>query len=157
MTDAAEPIAGGLAVPWIGRLARRRTYLLIAAAVATAVSLILIGVIQRFVAAVALLVVWAMAFAATLPVRQAYLNAQIPTRERATVLSFDNMLTSAGGSAFQPALGRVADVWGYAISYIVTGAIACVSLPFLWLARRTNVSQDVIRGTLSAKDSVPER
>ena len=49
-----------------------------------------------------------MAFAANMPVRQAYSNALIPSRERATVLSFDSMMNSTGGVAFQPILGSVA-------------------------------------------------
>ena len=48
------------------------------------------------------------------PVRQAYLNDMIPSKQRATVLSFDSLMGSAGGVVIQPVLGRVADVGGYA-------------------------------------------
>ena len=41
-------------------------------------------------------------------------TALIPSEQRATVLSFDNLMSSAGGVVAQPALGRVADVYGYA-------------------------------------------
>jgi len=50
-------------------------------------------------------------------VRQAYVNALIPSEQRATVLSFDSLMGSSGGVAFQPVLGRVADGWGYPTSY----------------------------------------
>ena len=136
-------VAGGLAVPYIRRLFPRRTHILIACAALTTVSLVLMGLIQVFAVVVALLVVWAIAFAANAPVRQAYINAQIPSRERATVLSFDSMVNSTGGVAFQPILGSVADRSGYALSYIVSGAIAFFGLPFLFLARRENVKADV--------------
>ena len=139
---AGTQIAGGLLVPSIRRRVRRRTHVLLMTGVATAASLVLLGVIQSFFVAVGLLVVWAMAYAATMPVRQAYLNALIPSRQRATVLSFDSMVSSSGGVVFQPALGRVADVWGYAASYVVSGAIASLSLPFLLAARRENVAED---------------
>ena len=36
-------------------------------------------------------------FAATLPIRQAYLNGLIPSRQRATILSFDSLMASSGG------------------------------------------------------------
>ena len=36
------------------------------------------------------------------------------------MLSFDNLMGSAGGVIAQPALGRVADVYGYGASYVVS-------------------------------------
>ena len=142
---AATQVAGGFAVPFIRRRFRRRTHILLACAVLTAVSLALIGLVQNFYVVVALLVVWAMAYAASIPVRQAYVNALIPSEQRATVLSFDSMVSSCGGVAFQPVLGRVADTIGYAVSYIVSAGIACISLPFLLLARREDVPEDRIK------------
>ena len=65
--------------------------------------------------------VWGLLFAATMPIRQAYLNGMIPSRQRATILSFDSLMGSSGGVWAQPALGRAADVWGYAPSYLVGG------------------------------------
>lgn len=129
-------VIGGFAVPYIQRLIRRRTTILLGCAALTTVSLILMGFIQVFAVVVTLLVLWAVAYSANLPVRQAYINARIPSRERATVLSFDSMVSSTGGVAFQPILGRVADAAGYAASYVVSGAIAFVGLPFLLLARK---------------------
>ena len=131
-------------MPYIRRLFSRRTHILIACAALTAVSLVLMGLIQVFAVVVVLLVLWAVAFAANMPVRQAYINALIPSRERATVLSFDSMVNSTGGVAFQPILGSIADTAGYAVSYVVSGAIAFLGLPFLVLARRENVSADPI-------------
>jgi MFS family permease len=141
---AGTQIAGGFAVPFIRRRFRRRTHILIACALLTAVSLALIGVIHSFYVVVALLLVWAMTYAASVPVRQAYLNSLIPSEQRATVLSFDSMVSSCGGVAFQPLLGRVADTVGYAVSYVVSAGIACISLPFLVAARRENVREDLI-------------
>jgi MFS family permease len=140
---AATQVAGGFAVPWIRRRFRRRTHILIACAALTTASLVLMGLVQVFAIVVALLVLWALAFAANMPVRQAYINALIPSRERATVLSFDSMVSSTGGVGFQPILGGVADRAGYAVSYVVSGAIACCALPFLLLARKENVRADV--------------
>ena len=79
-----------------------------------------------------------------MPIRQAYLNGLIPSRQRATVLSFDNLMGSAGGVAAQPALGRVADVWGYPSAYVLGAAIQLVAVPFLLLARREKASSDPI-------------
>ena len=78
------------------------------------------------------------------PVRQAFVNGLIPSEQRATVLSFDNLMGSAGGVVAQPALGRVADVNGYAASYLVSAGILAFALPFTYLARRENASSDPI-------------
>ena len=77
-----------------------------------------------------------------MPIRQAYLNGIIPSEQRATVLSFDNLMASAGGVAAQPALGRAADAWGYPAAYVISAAIQLVALPFLVLARRTAAPSD---------------
>ncbi|NVB84013.1 MAG: MFS transporter [Kofleriaceae bacterium] len=139
---ATTQVAGGFAVPYIRRVIRRRTHLLLACCALTTASLLLMGLIQVFAVVVALLVLWAIAFAVNMPVRQAYINSLIPSRERATVLSFDSMVSSTGGVVFQPILGRVADASGYAASYLVSGAVAFFGLPFLFLARRENVDTD---------------
>ncbi len=136
--------AGGFAMPYLRRLFTRRTHVLLASAALTAVSLVLIGLVQVFAVVVVLLVTWAIAFAAATPVRQAYINALIPSSERATVLSFDSMVTSTGGVAFQPLLGRIADTAGYPASYLASGAIAIVALPLLALARRQSSGADAI-------------
>jgi sugar phosphate permease len=66
----------------------------------------------------------------------------VPSKQRATVLSFDSMVDSLGGVAFQPVLGRVADRAGYAASYLVSGGVAVIALPFLLLARRQRSPAD---------------
>ena len=143
---AATQVAGGFAVPLIRRVIPRRTHVLLACALLTTTSLVVMGLVRIFAVVVALLVLWAVAYAANMPVRQAYINALIPSRERATVLSFDSMVESTGGVAFQPVLGHVADTAGYAASYLVSGAIAFFAVPFLLLARKENASADLGAG-----------
>lgn len=143
---AGAQIAGGVAVTLIRRLVARRTHALIGSGVISVLSLVGMGMAGRFGVALALLVVWALITAAVTPMRRAYLNDQIASHQRATVLSFDSLMGSAGGVVAQPALGRVADVSGYGTSYVVSGAITAISLPFLWLARRENVPADAVPG-----------
>ncbi len=142
---AAAQITGGLIVPRVRRLFRRRTDALLVAGVATVVLLVVIGLSNQFLVVLALIVAWALIFAIEGPLRQAYLNGIIPSEQRATVLSFDNLMGSAGGVVFQPILGRVADVNGYGASYVVSGAIQAVALPFIFLARREKAVSDPIR------------
>jgi MFS family permease len=138
----ATQVAGGFAVPYIRRWFGRRTDVLLACAALTTASLVVMGLVHIFAVVVGMLLLWAVAFAANAPIRQAYINALIPSRERATVLSFDSMVESTGGVVFQPLFGRIADTSGYAASYLVSGAVAVVALPFLLLARREHASAD---------------
>jgi MFS family permease len=141
---AGAQIAGGLLVPHAGRVFTRRTTALATATLVSAAALAAIGVVDGVVAALALLSVWALVFASVVPLRQAYLNALIPSAHRATVLSSDNLLSSAGGVVFQPALGRIADTWSYATSYLVAAGIELLALPFVLLARRQRAAADRI-------------
>jgi MFS family permease len=141
---AAAQIAGGLLVPYVGRLfARRTSVLLCGTALSTAV-LAAIGLIPQFSVAVVLLVFWGLMFSAITPVRQSYLNALIPANERATVLSFDSLMASSGAVVAQPVLGKAADVWSYPVSYICGAMIQALALPFIWRARRERAAADAI-------------
>jgi MFS family permease len=148
---AGAQIAGGVAAPRIRRLFQRRTSALIATAGLSVVTLGLIGVVESFWAVIGLIVVWGLLFAATLPIRQTYLNGLIPSRQRATILSFDSMMSSTGGVWTQPLLGRAADVWGYAPSYLMGAGISILALPCLALSRRQNAPAD----TLDIADAQP--
>jgi MFS family permease len=141
---AGAQIAGGLLVPHIGRLFRRRTSVLLVGTVLSTVILAIIGLVPRFWVAVGLLVLWGLIFAALTPVRQAYVNGLIESRQRATVLSFDSLLGSTGAVAIQPILGKVADVWSYPASYVCSAAIQALAVPFLWLARRERAASEPI-------------
>jgi MFS family permease len=133
---AGAQILGGVAAPRIRRLFHRRTSALLATATLSSITLALIGVFESFWAVIGLIVVWGLLFAATMPIRQAYLNGMIPSRQRATILSFDSLMSSSGGVWAQPALGRAADAWGYAPSYLIGAGISTLALPFLALSRR---------------------
>ncbi len=139
---AGAQIAGGFLVKQIRRLFLRRTHVLILGTVAGTAALAVIGWTGSFWVAVSLLVLWAIAFAAITPIRQAYLNGLIPSAQRATILSFDSLMGSAGAAVTQPVLGRVADAWSYSASYLVTSVVQLGALPFLILARRENAPAD---------------
>jgi MFS family permease len=135
-------IAGGLLAPRLHRLFTRRTSALLLAAAVAAVSVLLIGLITDFYAVLALTVVWGLMFAAAMPIRQAYINGLIPSQQRATILSFDSLIASTGGVVAQPALGRAADVWGYPASYVLSGILTTLALPFVARARAQNAPAD---------------
>lgn len=141
---AGAQIVGGLIVPYIGRFFRYRTMFLLFSAAASAIALFLMGSVPVFWVVLVLLTAWSLIFAASGPIRQAYINGLIPSEQRATVLSSDNLLNSTGGVVIQPALGKVADVWGYPASYIVSAGFQLLALPFILFARRENAASDEI-------------
>ena len=141
---AGAQIVGGLVVPWARRLFRRRTEALIVGSIANVALLVLIGVVESFPLALILLAGWALVFAIELPLRQAFINGIIPSQQRATVLSFDALMGSAGGVVAQPALGWAADLWGYGASYVVSAGVLALAVPFTILARLENASSDPI-------------
>jgi MFS family permease len=140
---AGAQIVGGLATPTLRGLFHRRTSALIAAEVVSVLALLGIGLIESFGAVIALIAVWGLLFAATMPIRQAYLNGMIPSQQRATILSFDSLMSSTGGVVSQPLLGRSADVWGYPTSYVLSAGISALSLPFIFKTRAEKAPADV--------------
>ena len=150
---AGAQIVGGLSVPIVRRFFRLRTSALLLGTALNVGILLAIGAvgglkdelgIGAFYLAIVLLVLWALVFAISMPIRQAFLNGIIPSEQRATVLSFDSLMGSAGGVVAQPALGRVADLSGYAASYLVAAGINALALPFIFLARREGAPSDPI-------------
>ncbi|MDQ2935110.1 MAG: MFS transporter [Chloroflexota bacterium] len=150
---AGAQIVGGLIVSRVRRFFTRRTDALIIGGILNVVLLVLVGLVSSFWIALLLLAGWALVFAIEAPLRQAFLNGLIPSEQRATVLSFDALMGSAGGVVAQPALGRTADVFGYPTSYLVSAGIQAVAVPFVLLARRENAISDPITDDESDSDA----
>jgi MFS family permease len=148
---AAAQIAGAFIVPWARKIFRRRTSALLFGSIASACALLTMGLSSSFWVVLTVLAGWALVFAAAFPIRQAFLNELIPSAQRATVLSSDNLLASLGGAIAQPALGKVADVWSYSASYAVAAGVELLGWPFLLLARRERAPSDPIQGAGTAR------
>jgi MFS family permease len=150
---AGAQIVGGYLAPRLRRLFRKRTTSLILGALLNAAILGTLGLTHAFWLALLLLVAWALVFAAEMPIRQAYLNDMIPSRQRATVLSFESSMGSSGGVVIQPTLGKVADTYSYGASLVVGGAIQLISAPLLYLSRREQATADI--ATSAAAPAAP--
>lgn len=149
---AGAQVLGGWLAPRLRRLVRKRTTVLILSSAVSAVLLVLLGFTRVFWVALALLALWALVASAGTPVRQAYLNDMIPSKQRATVLSFDSLMGSSGGVVVQPVLGRAADVYGYPASVAIGGLIELIAVPFLLASRRQHPRAD-LGNTSPAADS----
>ena len=139
---AVAQVVGGALVGRLGRVFRLRTDALLVTLVLDVALLALVGLANSFWLVLGAVAAWAMSAALALPVRQSYINAAIPSAQRATVLSLDSLMGSAGGVVAQPALGRVADVAGYQFSLLVSAGIQALAVPFVLLARRERAPGD---------------
>jgi MFS family permease len=139
---AGAQILGGLIAPRLRRLVGRRTSALLLVDAVAAAAILTMGLAAQFYAVMALMVVWGVVGSAGLPIRQAYLNGSIPSQQRATILSFDSLVASSGGVVAQPALGRAADVWGYPVTFVISGITAAAALPFVAHARTHDAPGD---------------
>lgn len=139
---AGSQILGGVLVPQVSKRFRLRSSILILTGFLTAGLLVLLGFTTKFGVAIGLLSLWGLVSAIFLPVRQAFVNGLVPSKNRATLLSFDSLVGSSGGAVIQPVLGRVADTNSYAQSFIAGGVIQVIAIPFLWLVRREKHDTD---------------
>lgn len=146
-------ILGGAIAPWVRKLFRRRTSTLLLSAVTSALVLVGLGLVKEFWFAVLLVALWGIATAVDDPVHRAYLNDLIPSKQRATVLSFDSLMGSGGGVMFQPVLGRAADVQGYGASMIWSGVISAAAIPFVLLSRAQRAPADAAREVTTQPDA----
>ena len=113
------------------------------------------GIDPELLGGIALVVVWGLLFAASMPIRQTYLNDLIPSQQRATILSFDSLMSSSGGVVAQPVLGRAADVWGYPTSYVVSGMLSAIAVPFMARARREE-ARNSAQGTRAPSEAAAD-
>lgn len=134
---AGAQIAGGFTVSHIQKRIPNRLSLMLLSTFVTGILLILTALSQNFYLALVLIFIWGLLSAVLMPTRQAYLNSLIASENRATVLSFDNLVGSSGGIFIQPVLGRAADLWSYATSFIIAAIIHLCSLPFLLAAKKS--------------------
>jgi MFS family permease len=139
---AGAQVVGGWLAPTLRRLVRKRTSVLVATSALGGLILMALGFTRLFWVALLLLTLWALVTAAATPVRQAYLNDMISSKQRATVLSFDSLMGSSGGIVVQPLMGRAADVYGYPLSLAMSGVIELFAVPFLLASRRRRSPAD---------------
>jgi predicted MFS family arabinose efflux permease len=129
-------IAGAALVGPLSRMHLRRSTIVFAMMALQAVAIVMAALLQVFWVAVPLYLLATLAFGVQAPVRQAWLNARIPSAERATIISLDAMFMEAGGAGGQVGLGYFARAFSIPASWVVGGAIQLAALPFIWRARQ---------------------
>jgi len=87
-----------------------------------------------FIAMVAVFICFGVVFGIAGPVRQAYINRQIPTAQRATVLSIDAFFGDAGAMVGQPTFGWLSTGTSIPIAYLAGSVLLGIASPLYRLA-----------------------
>jgi MFS family permease len=144
---ALATMAGNSIVEWVTRYCGKRTTLLLWAASIQTIAAIGVGLVGSFWLAVMLYLVVMGAMGVWGPVRQAYMHQSIPSEQRASVISFDSLVSSGGSTFGQIGLGRIAQTQSIAAGYVVGGFTTLLVLPVIVLLRRLDEPADIIVGT----------
>lgn len=128
---------------WCGR----RSTLFLWSASVFSIALIGVGLVDSFWPAVLLLCLGGVALGVQSPVRQAFFHRVVPSEQRATVISFDSMVTGGASVAGQTGLGYVAQRQGFSEGYVVCGAITLTAIPLLALVRKDRDDADFFVGS----------
>ena len=144
-------IAGNALVGPLSRLVRSRTGLLMLSVAVQAVMAVACGLLGRgtpdpstFYVVVALYLVYGIAIGVAMPVKQAYLNAHIPSAQRATIISLDSMFANVGGVVGQSGWGWLARARSIGEAWAWSGVTLLFGVPLYWLARRSDRRLDAI-------------
>jgi len=135
-------IAGNALVAPLSRVVRTRTGILMLSIAVQAATVVACGLGRAlpspvsFYVVTGLYLVYGVALGLAMPVKQAYLNAHIPSAQRATIISLDSMLASSGGVAGQAGWGWLARARSIGEAWAWSGATLLFALPLYWLARK---------------------
>jgi MFS family permease len=99
-----------------------------------------------FLVAVGLYLVFGLLYGIQFPVRQAFLNRQIPSEQRATVLSLDAFFNDGGASAGQLGLGWLSRTASIPLAWVVAGVLLFVAPPLYKAAGTAESAQDAEAG-----------
>jgi MFS family permease len=150
---ALSMIAGNQVVEVVSRHCGRRTTLLLAAAGVQATAAVVIGLTGSFWVALPALLLVTASVGVTTPVRSAYFHHVLSADQRATVLSFDSMVSNAGGIAGQWGLGALGEARSIGSAFVVGGVATFAALPLLGRVRRLGGSADRFSGTSAGIES----
>lgn len=140
-------IGGNYLVEQLSKYCGRRTTLVLWAVVVQSIAMAVVGLTDSFWLAVGAYLFVMGASGVARPVKQAYLHKIIGSKHRATIVSFDSLVSNGGSMAGQAGLGYVARGHSIAIGYVISGGIGLLALPMILGLRRMGHEADRIVGT----------
>jgi hypothetical protein len=110
-----------------------------------------VGLTSNFWVAVLLFLVMIGTAGVVGPVRSTSIHQLVSKEHRASVLSFDSMVSSGGGAFEQTALGWIAKMYSIPAGFIAGGLVSIVVLPMIAMLRRLDDKSDFIVGKTREK------
>jgi predicted MFS family arabinose efflux permease len=150
---AMSTIAGNQLVNVVSSYCTLRTTLLLAAASVQVASAIVMGLAGSFWVALAAFLLVNGAFGVMSPVRQAYFHQLVPSEQRATVVSFDSMISNVGGIGGQVGLGALGEARAVSSAFLAGGIATAAALPLIARVRRLGGPADRFDGARAGTDS----
>lgn len=123
----------------VGRITARvadRGLILMVCTGISAAAIVGAALAREFWLAVPLYLVSTAAFGVAVPVKQGWLNARIPSAERATILSLDALFGDGGMTVGQVGLGYLSQAVSIPFAWLLGGLTQVVGIPLLGAARR---------------------
>jgi MFS family permease len=154
-------ILGNACVGPLSRLVRTRTGLMIGSSIVQVFTIVLCGALGlllpspvSFVAVVALYLVYGVALGTLAPVKQGYLNAHIPSAQRATIISLDSLFADLGGVVGQTGWGYLAKVRSIGEAWMYAGVSLMLAVPLYGMARKHDHELDSFQAGAEAPGRV---
>jgi MFS family permease len=129
-------ILGNMIVTRVMRRTADRGMVLMVATGVSAIAVVGAALIQSFWVAVPLYLVSTLMFGVSLPVKQGWLNARIPSEQRATIISLDALFGDGGMTVGQVGLGYVSQAVSIPFAWLLGGLTQFGGVPLLGQARR---------------------
>lgn len=143
-------VAAGALVGPLTKLVPRRSVCLLALTGMMAVSSVgagIVGLVTRtpasFYVAVALYLVSVLGFGLSGPIKQGWLNACIPSEQRATIISFDALFGDGGGTFGQVGLGYMSRAISIPVAWVLGSAVQALAMPLFLIAGRRSPEADL--------------
>jgi MFS family permease len=130
----------------VGRVVARfpdRGLILMVCTAVSAAAVVAAALVQQFWVAVPLYLVSTLAFGIATPVKQGWLNARIPSRERATIISLDALFGDGGSTVGQVGLGYLSQAFSIPVAWVVGGLVQGIGVPLLGAARKADMALPV--------------
>ncbi len=139
-------MGGNLIVEWEMHRGGYRTTMLLFAAIVQTIAIIGVGLVTSFWVAVPLYLLAMGMMGIWGPVKQAYMHQIIPSKQRATVVSFDSLVGSGGSVVGQNGLAQIGQMQDLATGYVTGGAITILVWPIIFALRSRKDEADIIIG-----------
>ena len=143
----------------VGRITQRvsdRGLILMVCTGAATVAIVGAALVQQFWIAVPLYLVSTVSFGISMPVKQGWLNARIPSEQRATIISLDALFGDAGSTVGQVGLGWLSQAFSIPVAWLVGGLTQALGVPLLAAARRAERAEPgEPAGQVGPADDIP--